>query len=205
MTRSFFIVACLLLCACSPVKTPVSNQYQINEYGTKKSPHVTRQSILISQPDATAGYQTEQMLYTDKAFEVNAFAHSSWISTPANMLYPLITQSLQQSHYFFAVAAGPDADKTDYRLDTQVLKLQQNFISKPSTLELVVQSVLTHVEDNRVIASRMFVERVKCPTDTPYGGVIAANKAAYAFTSALTHFVIAQIQRERTPAKICAR
>lgn len=193
----WLMCALSLLTACSPIKAPVSNQYTLNAFYTKKrAVHNQAHSILISQPDAIAGYQTEQMLYTDRPFEINAFAHSAWISSPANMLYPLITQSLQHSHYFFAVAAGPDADKTDYRLDTQVLALQQNFIKKPSTIELAIQCVLTHVDDNRVVASRMFTQKVVCPSDTPYGGVIAANKAAYSFTTALTNFVIGQVQRE---------
>jgi len=153
-------------------------------------------SILVSQPDAVAGYQTEQMLYTDKPYQLSVFAHSSWISSPANMLFPLIVQSLQHSHYFFAVAAGPDADKTNYRLDSQVIALQQNFLIKPSRLEMAVQVVLTHIDDNRVVASHTFHQHVNCPMDTPYGGVIAANLAARVFTAELTTFVIERIAQD---------
>lgn len=187
-----------LLSACTPIKPTVTNQYKITSYSAKKelaSP--SSKSILISQPDAIAGYQTEQMLYTDKPFQLSSFAHSSWISPPANMLTPLIVQSLQHSHYFAAVAAGPNADQTNYRIDTQLIALQQNFLVKPSILEFSVQIVLTHVSDRRVVASRTFNERIPCPTDTPYGGVIAANKAARAFTAALTQYVINQIQQDR--------
>lgn len=186
-----------LLTACSPIKTAVSDQYKLEEFSTKKmAGKKTSYSLLISQPDAMPGYQTEQMLYTNKPFELSAFAHSAWISSPANMLYPLIIQSLQHGHYFFAVASGPDADKADYRLDTQVISFQQNFLTTPSTLELVVQVVLNHIDDNRVVSSRTFTQRVTCPQDTPYGGVVAANQAAREFTSALTDFVIKQVQRD---------
>lgn len=182
------------LSACTPVKSTIENQYKMTAFSAKpitKTPHTA--SILVSQSDAIAGYQTEQMLYTDTLFQLNAFAHSSWISPPASMLTPLIVQSLQHSHYFHAVAAGPNADKTDYRLDTQLITLQQNFLTKPSTLEFSVQAVLTRVNDNRVIASRTFMERVPCPTDTPYGGVIAANRATKIFTAKLTKYVIQQV------------
>lgn len=187
----------MLNTGCSPVKTQASNQYKLDMFSSKKVARSTSTSILISQPDAMAGYQTEQMLYTDKPFELSAFVTSTWISSPANMLYPLIIQSLQKSHYFYAVAAGPDADKTDYRLDTQVIALQQNFIVKPSTVDLKIQVVLTHVSDNRVVASRMFTQCVPCPANTPYGGVIAANKATFAFTAALNNFVIKHIEQDR--------
>ncbi len=204
MNRIHTISIAMLLCAlglmtaCAPIKMSVTNQYKLETFSTKKMvPKKTAYSVLISQPDAIPGYQTEQMLYTNKPFELSAFAHSAWISSPANMLYPLIIQSLQHGHYFFAVASGPDADKTDYRLDTQVIAFQQNFLTTPSTLELVVQVVLNHIEDNRVVSSRTFTQRVPCPADTPYGGVVAANLAARAFTASLTDFVIKQVQRDK--------
>ena len=189
---------CWLLTACSPIQNAVSDQYKLETYSSKKvAGKHTRLSILISQPDAIAGYQTEQMLYIDKPFELSNFAHNAWISSPANMLYPRITQSLQHTHYFYAVASGPDADKTDYRLDTQLIELQQNFLTKPSVVELVANVVLTHIADNRIVSSRIISERITCPTDTPYGGVIAANRATFAFTAKLSDFVINQVRQDK--------
>lgn len=192
----FLVIVCFLA-SCAGVKSTITNQYKLQAYSGKtlykqKTPH----SLLISMPDAVAGYQTEQMLYTNQPYELSAFAHNAWVSSPANMLYPLMLQSLQKSNYFYAVAAGPDADKTDYRLDTQLLMLQQNFLTKPSIVEFKVQAVLTHIEDNRVVASKMFLQKIKCPTDTPYGGVIAANNAVRAFTAELTDFVIFQVSHD---------
>lgn len=187
----------LLVAACSPIKTTVSNQYKLETYSAKKTMGAhTGHSLLISLPDAIPGYQTEQMLYTNKPFELSSFAHSAWISSPANMLYPLITQSLQHSHYFSAIASGPDADKTDYRLDTQLIELQQNFLTKPSQIQLIANVVLTHIADSRIVASRIISITQPCPADTPYGGVIAANKAALAFTARLSDFVISQVKRD---------
>ncbi len=194
----FLFCAQALLTACSPIKTPVSNQYKLEAYTTPNLPHKkTALSILVSQPEAMAGYQTEQMLYIQKPFEISSFVHSTWISSPANMLYPLIMQSLQKTRYFDAVASGPYVDKADYRLDTQVLSLQQNFIPKPSTIDLILKVVITEVADNRIVSSRIFHEHVNCPKDTPYGGVIAANQATKAFTAALSKFVVEQVEKDR--------
>lgn len=195
-------IAFLSLNACTPIKPSVSNQYKITSFSTKTmASHPSSISILISQPDAIAGYQTEQMLYTDKPYQLSPFAHSSWISAPSNMLTPVIVQSLQHSNYFYAVAAGPNADKTDYRLDTQLIALQQNFLIKPSRLELSVQVVLTHISDNRVVASHTFNKSIPCSMETPYGGVIAANKAVCAFTKDLTRYVIKQVQMDEGAVK----
>jgi len=187
-----------MLYACSPVKTPVTDQYNLTSYSTKKTAHEpTHRSLLVSLPEAVSGYQTEQMLYIKKPYELSVFAHSAWISSPANMLYPLIVESLQNSYYFTAVASGSYADKTDYRVDTQLLSFQQNFLVKPSQMELRAKVVLTHVEDNRVIASRIINERISCPQDSPYGGVLAANQATRQFTAKLSDFVIEHVKQDK--------
>lgn len=198
---NIIIIVCaqLILTACSPIKVPASNQYKLEAFSTQKISHTNSGvSILVSQPEAMAGYQTEQMLYVQKPFEITAFVHNVWISSPANMIYPLIMQSLQRTGYFYAVASGPYVDKADYRLDTQLIALQQNFICKPSAVELIVKVVLTHIDDNRVVSSKIINERVNCPMETPYGGVLAANKATLAFTAAVAKFVVDQLNHDKT-------
>lgn len=186
------------LVSCSPVKTVITNQYNLESFSsTKLASQWTPQSILITAPEAVAGYQTDQMVYIKERFKLSAFAHSAWISPPADMLYPLILQSVQQAGYFYTVASSPFSEGTDYRLDTQLIKLQQNFLTKPSEVELVVKVVLSHVTTNRVVASRIMSQRSRCPVDNPYGGVIAANLATRQFTAELSQFIIAHVKGDR--------
>lgn len=188
----------ILLTACSAITMPVSNQYTLGLYSHQKiALKKTATSLLISKPEAMAGYQTEQMLYVKKPYELTAFTKNAWISSPANMLYPLIMLSIQRTGYFNAVASGPYVDKTDYRLDVQLIELRQNFLVKPSALVLVAKAVLSHVADTRVVSSRTFSERVPCPSDTPYGGVIAANRATQALTANLSAFVVSEVKRDK--------
>ena len=186
----------LLLMACSPVKTPLTNQYKLTAFSSKHLVNQSKHSILVTAPDAVGGYQTEQMLYMQKPYELSAFVKNAWVDQPANMLFPLIVQSLQRSGYFFAIASTPHAESTEDRLDTQLLELHQNFLKKPSVIDLVAKVVLTHVSDNRVVASRVISQHVRCPMDTPYGGVIAANKAAENFTAELANFVVSKVRQE---------
>jgi len=193
LCAAFFLPGCA-------VKTRVDNHYKLGEFSSKPSPikHPTV-SLLISQPESVAGYQTEQMLYIEKPYALSSFAHNAWVSSPANMLFPLIMQSMQHSHFFYAVATTPYADKADYRLDTQLIELQQNFLVRPSVVELGVKVVLTHVEDNRIIASCIIRQCISSPAETPYGGVVAANQATKLFTERLSTFVVSHIKRDRQP------
>lgn len=181
-----------LLTACA-VKPAITNQYQLSSYSVIPSTHSCRWSILVSQPQAMAGYDTEEMLYMKKPFEIAPFAHNAWINPPADMLLPLITQSLQKSGYFYAVAASSSTEKTDYRLDTQLIELKQNFLCKPSRMEFIAKVAINRVSDERLIASKLLSYQITTPLDTPYGGVIAANKIMLMFTADINKFVIAHI------------
>ncbi|HHF7368180.1 TPA: ABC-type transport auxiliary lipoprotein family protein [Legionella bozemanae] len=188
-------ISAVVLSACSPVKISVKNQYQLSAYSTKqlaKKPMPI--TLLVTTPDAAAGYQTEQMLYVKKPYALEPFVKNAWVNPPADMLYPLILQSLQRTNLFEAVTSNAYTLGATYRLDTQLLSLQQNFLKKPSILEFSAKVVLTHVSDNNVLASKIINLRIPCPSDTPYGGVIAANKATQQFTAALTHFVASHME-----------
>jgi len=201
-TSLFLVLLQSLLISCSAIKTPVTNQFKLSAFSVKPlTKQSTKQSILVTEPEAVAGYQTEQMMYMKTPFELSAFANNAWINPPAAMLFPLIMQSLQSSGCFYAVASSPHAEKTDYRIDTQLIELHQNFLCKPSRIDFAAKIVLTQVSDNRVIASRLMRQRVTCPTETPYGGVIAANRATENFTAELNHFVINQVRKDSQTIK----
>lgn len=190
--RLLSIVVCIMLTSgCGGIKSPITNQYQLTAFSTvKNAQHNPTVSLLITPTEAVNGYQTEQMQYTNEAFTLHSFTKNAWISPPATMIYALMLQSLQQSGYFSAISSGAYISKTQYRLDTQLLKLQQNFIKKPSVLELEIKAVVTRVADNQILASRTFTQQIPCPYDAPYGGVIAANQATKYLTKAITRFVI---------------
>ncbi len=193
--KHILVLGILLLTACSAVKMPVNNQYQLTAFSTKQlTAKPSRFTLLVSAPDAAAAYQTEAMVYTKKAYQLETFANNAWTAPPADMFYPLLVQSLQRSGYFDAVSSGPYTEGADYRLDTQLLSLQQNFLTKPSTMEFSFKVVLTDVNHNKIIASRVFSERLPCSENTPYGGVVAANLGAEQMTAAITRFVIKRVQ-----------
>jgi cholesterol transport system auxiliary component len=194
MRISLVGLSALMLVACSPIKVPVTNQYQLSAYSTKKWAKTSIPvTLLVTAPDAAAGYQTAQMLYIKKPYELEAFAKNAWVNPPADMLYPLILQSIQGTNLFKAVTSNAYTVGADYRLDTQLLVLDQNFLKKPSVLEFSVKAVLTHVSDNKVLGSRIINLRIPCPNDTPYGGVVAANQATQQFTALLARFIASHI------------
>ena len=193
MKKIILFVSLSLIAACSAVKTPMMNHYKLTAYSTKQVAHTSNATLLITPSAAMDGYETDQMRYSTRPYTLNSYTKNNWFSPPAAMLYPLLIQSLQRSGYFYAVGSGAYFSKTTYRLDTQLIELQQNFIKKPSVLELKVKAVLTRVEDNQIIASKTFNQDIPCPQDTPYGGAIAANQATRGLTRDVATFVIKHV------------
>ena len=187
---------CLLTVACSPVKNQINNQYKLSEFSTKRySKQPSQYSILVSTPQAVSGYQTEQMLYVKKPYELSPFAHNAWVDPPASMLLPLLFQSLQHSNYFKAVSSTPYAEETNYRLDTQLIELQQSFLKRPSVVQISIKVVLSDLKHNKIVGSHIFRRQIPCSQDNPFAGVIATNNGVKLLTADITDYVIKLIQK----------
>ena len=196
------LLSFFMLSGCAPVKTSVMHQYTLENAYDKKTTHKhLNYTLLITKPEAMAGYQTNQMLYVKTPFTLEPFAKNAWVSPPAAMLYPVLVKHIQDSHVFRAITSTPFADKTDYRLDTQLITLNQNFLAKQSTLNFTAKIAITRVSDNHVLASQLVVKHIPCSSNTPLGGVIAANKASTAFAEDTLVFSITQIQRDAVRKK----
>jgi cholesterol transport system auxiliary component len=93
------------------------------------------------------------------------------------MLAPLLAQALEQSGGFRAVVQSPSLATAQLRLDTELVRLQQDFSARPSRVQLTLRAQLIDTDTRRVLAAAEFDESEAAPTDDPYGGVIAANRA----------------------------
>lgn len=188
------LISCLLstlLVACSGVNLPALTKYQLLGINTKAMEGKSRgTSILVNQPTATAGFQTNQMRYAKKPYEIASFSKNVWMATPADMIYPLVMESLQNTRHFGAVEGVPFTALTDYTLDVKLLKLLQNFVEKPSRIELIIKATVSN-SSHRILASKTFYQKVITPQDNPYGGVLAANKATAVVMQQLAKFTVA--------------
>lgn len=182
--RSKNIIMCsvfawgVILTACSPVKVASIQEYKLESPSTlhvRNKP--TRATILVSKPLAASGYTTSDMRYVVKSYELSSFAKNSWVAPPADMLETMLIESLQNSGYFYGVVRAPFAGTTAYRLDTQLLSLRQNFLKRPSRIDLAIKAELVNETTKKIVRSKRFVTHVNALEDTPYGGVMAANRA----------------------------
>ena len=116
-------------------------------------------------------------MYVRHADQLEYFAHNEWVDTPARMLAPLIVAAVERSGAFRAVVQTPSPAAGEMRLDTEILRLQHEFLSAPSRVRFTLRASLVESVTRRVIASHEFEAAVPAASDDPYGGVVAANRA----------------------------
>ncbi len=189
------IMLSLSLAGCA-VKMPPESTYVLTVPTTAvlQSPQ-TRYVLLVSATTADPGYNTKRIIYVTAPAHLREFSRNVWVAPPAQMLTPLLVASIESKQYFRAVAMPPFAGSSDYRLDTRLVVLQQEFMQPVSQVRCIVQVLLTNNKTGKVIAARRFQAVVPAPGNNPQSGVAAANQAASQISEQVAQFVIANIQK----------
>jgi cholesterol transport system auxiliary component len=145
-------------------------------------------TLIINPPHAAAGFDSQRIIYVRKAHQLEYFAHSEWVDTPARMIVPLIVTTIEGSGAFRAVILTPSAATGDLRLDTEILRLQQDFGSQPSQVRFTLRAYVVDDTTRQVLAQREFDASVAAADDNPRSGVEAANRAVHEVLESLAEF-----------------
>lgn len=172
--------------ALSPTTTPQPSFYSLDNAWLTKPPIQTRSpaalpqtapTLIVNPPHAASGITSQRIIYVREPHKLEYFAHSEWIDPPARMLAPLIVAAIEKSEVFRAVVQTPSAAAGDLRLDTEIIRLQHDFQTRPSHVRFTLRAYLVEDKTRRVLGWREFDATVPAASDNPYGGVIAANQA----------------------------
>lgn len=206
------IIAMSLLSGCSsllPPPPPTDNVYlleakmaPISSLVTTpdniRSVHPERDLVLeVSMPRARAGFDTAQMVWVQQTHGLMIYSRNRWADTPARMLAPLLAQTLEHSGVFQAVVQTPSAVSAILRLDTEIIRLQQDFSMRPSRVQFTLSAQLIDIGSRRVIATAEFDETENAATEDAYGGVRAANQALERLLAKITAFCVEYAPRHK--------
>lgn len=189
LTQSLLLVA-LLLTGCTALKPP--KQEHTHLYTLEAVPQglpaapASRQVLAVGMPTARPGYDTPQIAYQRQPLELEYFATQRWADTPARMLKPLLIQALEPAFQTVVQLPGPVAAR--FRLDTEIVRLQQDFTTQPSRVQFTLRARLTDLQSRKIIAARAFDESEASASEDAYGGVVAANRALQRILSQLADF-----------------
>ncbi len=137
--------------------------------------HVSR--LLVLLPETAPPYDTLQMAYSTQPHEIAYFSHHEWSALPAQMIFPLLTETMEKTGYFAVVITPPYSGPYDYALRTKILELQQDFTSGVPAVRLSLRLELTEAATHEVVAAKDIDIQQPMTDKTPYAGVTAANTA----------------------------
>lgn len=167
-------------CTALPPAPPPDNIYVLEattSQATGKASAKRDVVLTVDLPRARAGFDTAQMIWVRQTHGLESYARNRWADTPAHMLAPLIKQTLERSGAFHAVVLSPSGVPAKLHLDTELVRLQQDFTVKPSVVRFTLSAQLIDTATQRVIATAEFDETEQCESEDAYGGVRAANRA----------------------------
>ncbi len=187
-----FLGLWMLLAGCTPVKVSDVSTYNLSITKAIKEPAraKTRTTIALGMPTASPGFETANMVYVMTPFELQSFTRNRWVAPPAQMLTPIMLQALRAKGYYQAVVPPPLLIASNYRLNLQILRLQQEFLLPDSHLRLEIEAILLDSHTNRVIASKHFTTLIPVNGKTPYAGVLAANQGVAKLTQAIADWCV---------------
>jgi cholesterol transport system auxiliary component len=171
----------LVAAACSVLPGPTAQAPATFVLDTTLAPTVPgpkRDLVLaVATPRAWPGYDTPQMAYMRRPREIEYYARSAWADAPARMLGPVMVRALAQDGTFSAVVPWPAPVAADLRLDTEVVRLVQDFGTTPSRVELAMRAQVVDLRSKRVLGAGEWTELETAATDDAAGGVAAADRA----------------------------
>lgn len=145
-------------------------------------------TLLVLAPGAAAGFDSQRIIYIRQDHQIEHFAHNEWVDTPSRMLQGLLVEAMARSGVFSAVSPASGAAGGDIRLDTEIVRLQHEFLMRPSQVRFTLRATLVEDRSRRVLAWREFDTVVPAASDDPYGGVTAASTAVQQTMQQLTVF-----------------
>ena len=146
-------------------------------------------TLVVDTPRAAAGFDTRNIAYVRRAHEVEYFAVHQWVDTPARMLAPIMAQALQRRGSLRSVVLAPTAASGELRLETELVRLHQDFTRSPSQVRLSLRVLLVDTATRRALAWRELDAVAVSPSEDPYGGAVAANAALAQVLQQLVVFV----------------
>lgn len=190
------VIALFPLTACSVLssadtESPRTYLLDIPPTTHKQATQTTEgKTLLVSMPQAAPGFDTPALVYIRTPHLIEYYSKSQWVDTPARMLLPLLVQNLETSNLFSAVLSAATSPVTgELRLDTEIVRLQQEFLTEPSQVRLILRVQLLDMVSRQVVATQTLEVVEDAPTEDAQGGIAATNQAVARMLKKLTTFL----------------
>jgi cholesterol transport system auxiliary component len=188
------LLAMLALAGCTlpQDKSPPPQTYVL-EVGTFAPPRVGRSSgktLLVAAPRAAPGFDSNRIAYTREPLKLDYYSNNVWSDTPAKMLLPVLVRAFEGTGAFKAVVSPPAPTLANMRVDVDVIRLQQEFMTQPSRVRLTARIKVVDMKSGHVLGTQVFEAVEPAPSDNANGAARAANAAVQKVLDQMVRFAL---------------
>ncbi len=180
----------LLLSGCmGPVKVKPIEHYTLEPVYIEKMHARSGSVLIIPAPQVDKGLQSNDMLYSMKEFQINAYTYSKWTSAPSSLLHKILLDSFNRSGIYKAVISSSYSKAANWKLEIRILDWHQSFLCHPSKIVVSYIANIYDIRRQKIVASRVFETSIRTRSEDAYGGVVAMNYAMDYLIPATIKFV----------------
>ncbi|QQS53454.1 MAG: membrane integrity-associated transporter subunit PqiC [Candidatus Competibacteraceae bacterium] len=188
------LLTALALSACllPQDKSPPRQDYLL-EVAAFAPPPIQRTGnkiLLVAVPRAAPGFDSNRIAYSREPLKLDYYNDSGWSDTPAKMLLPILVRAFETTGVFKAVVSPPAPGLADLRVDVDLIRLQQEFMTQPSTVRLTARIKVLDMKSRHVLGTQVFEAVEPAPSENAHGAVQATNAAVRKILGEMVPFAL---------------
>jgi len=145
-------------------------------------------TLLVLVPETAPLFATRRMAYSTRDFQIGYFNESEWALAPAQMIQPLLVQTMRNAGYSSEIASSAQPSRGTLSLRTEILELKQDFNAEPATFRAVLRFSLLREPAHQLVATQDLSVSEPMRGKTAYDGVVAGNAAIEKMLRAVAAF-----------------
>jgi cholesterol transport system auxiliary component len=147
-------------------------------------------TLLVTAPKAAPGFDSNRIAYTKEPPKLDYYNNHVWSDTPAKMLLPILVRAFESTGRVQGRDRAAGAGAGQLRVDVDVIRLQQEFMTQPSRVRLTARIKVVDMKSGHVLATQVFEAVEPAPSEDAGGAARAANAAVQKVLSQMVSFTL---------------
>lgn len=179
-------------CALPQDSSPPPQAYllEVSAFTPQPARRSSGKILLVAVSREAPGFDSNRIAYTREPPKLDYYKDSVWSDTPAKMLLPILVRAFEDTGAFKAVVSPPSPVLANLRVDVDVIRLQQEFMTTPSQVRLIARIKVVEMKSGHVLETRLFEAIEPAPTENAAGAARAANAAVRKVLSEMIPFAL---------------
>jgi len=174
-----FLVFIFLGCS---TKVPMVTKYKIDsEINTKKiqDSKCSKESLKVLQSFSSSMLMSKKMYYVEDNNKIYPYSEAMWADSPNKIVSEHLFEMLRESNLFNVVINSKSRIKTSWLLESKVEDFMQYYENDLSSsyVKVTVDLTLIDSKTSQVVATNVFISKIKVDTLNAQGGVEAFSTA----------------------------